>query len=320
MKAISKETQILRSKFLRITRDFLHQHNFLEVDTPIFKPIVGMEPYLDPFLVRAPIGEESGYLITSPEYSLKGSLATGLDRIYEITHTFRSGEKGSPIHTAEFLMLELYIKDCDDAKLREFVCEYFKYLIQQFNLPEIQISFYSVEEIFRKTTGYDFLRTSLLTLIEKYSLSMETKEIQNTWAYEDLFFLVFLNIVEPKLGDGLVFLYDYPKECAALSKVLDDRAKRFEIYWDGIEIANAFWELTDATEQRRRFEAEQKLRKNLQKEVFPIDEDFLEVLETGEFPQSAGISLGLDRIFMKVLGQKSLSQNSPYSRSFFKNH
>ncbi len=319
MKAIPKETQILRSKFLNGTRDFLHANAFLEVDTPIFKPIVGMEPYLDPFLVCSPTGEEKGYLITSPEYSLKASLASGLDRIYEITHTFRSGEKGSPIHTSEFLMLELYVKGFDDKDLIHLIKTYFERLFTDFSLSGVTLKTKSVEQLFIESTGHGFSKSSLLELIAEHKLTSEPKANQLTWQYEDLFFLVFLNLVEPKLDEGIVFLYDYPKECAALARVVGDKAKRFEIYWDGIEIANAFWELTNAKEQRVRFQAEQALREKLRKEVFSIDEDFMSVLESGEFPDSAGISLGLDRIFMKLLREHSLEQISSYSRSFLKN-
>jgi lysyl-tRNA synthetase class 2 len=319
MKTIPKETQILRSKFLYVTRTFLHEHLFLEVDTPIFKPIVGMEPYLDPFLVSSPSKEEVGFLITSPEYSLKASLASGLERIYEITHTFRSGEKGSPIHTSEFLMLELYVRGFDDHALMQFVKSYFEYLFLNFSFSNIQFEFKTVEQVFIETTGQNFSKASLLWLIHEHHLTNENPADQSLWPYEDLFFLVFLNLVEPHLNRGILFLYDYPPECAALARVIDGKARRFEIYWDGVEIANSFWELTQAEEQRARFESEQKLRAKLGKEVFPIDEDFMEVLSNGTFPDCSGVSLGLDRIFMKLLGQVSLRKMSPYDCSLLKN-
>jgi lysyl-tRNA synthetase class 2 len=325
MKALSKETQILRSHFLYLTRSYLFGKDFYEIDTPILKPVVGMEPYLDPFLVESPKGDERGYLITSPEYSLKQTLATGLDRIYEITHTFRSGEQGSPIHSREFLMLELYVKGWDDKQLIDFIKDYFIYLFLEFSnsvkknvgrenakLKETIINSKSVEQMFNETTGMGFDKESLLIVIQKHSLTNTPLEELKDWQYEDLFFLVFLNLVEPKLGEGIVFLYDYPPECAALSKIKDGCAKRFEIYWDGVELANAFWELTDAKEQEARFKEEQNLRKKLGKEVFPMDRDFLSVLESGNFPESAGISLGLDRIFMKLINQTSLADSSPY--------
>ncbi|TGN19119.1 amino acid--tRNA ligase-related protein [Leptospira idonii] len=329
MKSIPYQIQILRSLFLKSTRAFLETSGFWEVDTPIFKPIVGMEPYLDPFLVHSPNKEEKGYLITSPEYSLKQSLATGLERIYEITHTFRSGEKGSPYHSKEFLMLELYAKGWNDGDLRKFIKTYFQNLGETFSKSKLDTSanaikiaekllqdgFYrevSVEESFLQNTGRGYGKEDLLLTISESKLTNTPPSELNLWQYEDLFFLVFLNLVEPKLGEEIVFLYDYPPECAALARIESGKAKRFEIYWDGIELANAFWELTDASEQRKRFVEEQKLREKLGKEVFSIDEDFLSVLESGMFPGSSGISLGLDRILMKLAGAEGLKQISPY--------
>ncbi|MDZ4726420.1 MAG: amino acid--tRNA ligase-related protein [Leptospira sp.] len=324
MKALSKETQILRPHFLKFTREFLSSNNFLEIDTPIMKPIVGMEPYLDPFLVQSPNGKEKGYLITSPEYSLKQSLASGLNKIYEITHTFRSGEEGSPYHSREFLMLELYVRGADDKALMKLIQEYFLHMIDsfskfklkgfQFHLPSEKkvFKFVSVKQEFIECTGKDFSLDALLYLIHAHRLTQIPEEELKLWPYEDLFFLVFLNLVEPKLGEGIVFLYDYPKELAALARVEDGFAKRFEIYWGGLEIANAFFELRNPAEQRARFVAEQKLRQTLGKEVFAMDEDFLAVLENGSFPDASGISLGLDRIFLKLLGKNHLSGLSPY--------
>ncbi|BDA80692.1 EF-P lysine aminoacylase GenX [Leptospira kobayashii] len=320
MKSLSYNTQILRSRFLKSTRSFLEESGFLEVDTPCFKPVVGMEPYLDPFFVSSPGGKETGYLITSPEYSLKQSLANGLERIYEITHTFRSGEEGSPYHSAEFLMLELYAKNWNDKDLRDFCKGYFKRL--GFDFSELQAADFltrdssyeeiSVEDMIKAHTKRGLSRKELIETIFDHKLTSAKEDELVTWQYEDLFFLVFLNLVEPRLGDKIVFLYDYPPECAALAKIENGKAKRFEIYWSGLELANAFWELTDPKEQRRRFTEEQMLRERLGKEKFPIDEDFLSSLESGNFPDSSGISFGLDRIFMRLIGGNGLKGMSPY--------
>lgn len=332
MKSLKKETLILRSKFLDTTRSFLKDHGFLEVDTPIYKPVVGMEPYLDPFQVASPSRKEKGYLITSPEYSLKQALSTGLDRIYEITHTFRSGEEGSPIHSPEFLMLELYARSWDDIKLRHFCKQYFQHLGHMFqtsqmetlarSLPifaDLQTEPYyrewKVEDLFLQHTGRGFQKRELVQTITQHSLTNSPLVDLDSWPYEDLFFLVFLNKIEPNLDPGIVFLYDYPEECAALSRVIEGRAKRFEIYWNRIELANAFWELRDPKEQRKRFVAEQRLREQLGKEVFPLDGDFLQVLDSGDFPDCSGISFGLDRIFMLLMGESSLHTLSPYAQS-----
>ncbi|TGK83243.1 elongation factor P--(R)-beta-lysine ligase [Leptospira noumeaensis] len=319
MISLSKDTVIFRSQVFKMVREILFRNEFLEVDTPTLKPIVGMEPYLDPFEVRSPSGREKGYLITSPEYSLKQMMAKGLDRIFELAHTFRSGEMGSGFHSKEFLMLELYAKGMDDVVLRHFIEKFLRELVYTFGKEEDKkninkpqwIRHLSVEEVFQQNVGHGFSKEDLLqTIITKKLTSSPVSELTH-WQYEDLFFLVFLNLVEPKLGEGIVFLYDYPPECAALAKIVDGVAKRFEIYWDGLELANAFYELSDVEEQRKRFLEEQELRAKLGKEVFPMDEDFLLSLGSG-FPDCAGISIGMDRLLLKLSGKHGLSEISPY--------
>ncbi|TGM77688.1 elongation factor P--(R)-beta-lysine ligase [Leptospira mtsangambouensis] len=319
MVSLSKDTLIFRSQVLRKVREILWRDGFLEVDTPTLKPVVGMEPYLDPFEVRSPSGREKGYLITSPEYCLKQMMAKGMTRIFELAHTYRSGEMGSGFHSKEFLMLELYAKGMDDSSLRQFIETFLRELIFVFGKEEDQkkssspewIRHLSVEEVFLQNVGHGFLKEDLLQTIEAKKLSSSPISEIIQWPYEDLFFLVFLNLVEPKLGEGIVFLYDYPPECAALAKVVDGVAKRFEIYWDGLELANAFYELSDVKEQRKRFAEEQELRSKLGKEVFPMDEDFLRSLENG-FPDCAGISIGMDRLILRLSGKHGLGDISPY--------
>ncbi|MCC5813494.1 MAG: EF-P lysine aminoacylase GenX [Leptospira sp.] len=310
MNLLSLETQKLRSKYLTTIRRFFEKHEFLEMDTPIMKKIVGMEPYLDPFLVHSPSHKESGYLITSPEYSLKMLLASGMEKIYEIAHTFRSGEEGSPIHSPEFLMLEFYAVDWDEFQMMDWIEELLSYLnkyFHNFNFNKKNVVRRSNAEIFLSYTGRSWKRDDLILTLKENRITYQEND-----RYEDLYFLVFLNLIEPKLPPGILFLYDYPPECSALAKVEKGVARRFEIYWDGVELANAFFELTDSTEQRKRFREEQELRKSLGKEVFPIDEDFLGCMEIG-IPECTGVSIGLDRLLMKILGKTSLRETSPYT-------
>lgn len=319
MHVLPKDTLIFRSKLLQTVREILARNEFLEVDTPTLKPIVGMEPYLDPFEVKSPSGKEKGYLITSPEYSLKQMLATGLSRIFEIAHTYRSGEVGSSFHTKEFLMLELYAEGMDDVVLRHFIEKFLRELIFTVGEPKLHnqlskpgwIRHFSVRELFLIHLGHGFEKENLIQTITKLKLTATPNNELENWQYEDLFFLVFLNCIEPNLGDGIVFLFDYPPQCAALARIDSGVAKRFEIYWDGLELANAFYELNDPNEQRKRFIEEQTLRAKLGKEVFPIDEDFVTALGNG-FPNCSGISIGMDRLALKLTGKNSLSDVSPY--------
>ncbi|TGL47661.1 elongation factor P--(R)-beta-lysine ligase [Leptospira kemamanensis] len=319
MQVLPKETLIFRSRFLQTVREILSRNEFLEVDTPTLKPIVGMEPYLDPFEVKSPSGREKGYLITSPEYSLKQMMAKGLSRIFELAHTYRSGEMGSFYHTKEFLMLELYAVEMDEEVLRHFIEKFLRELIFTVGEPKLHnqlskpgfIRHFTVQSVFLIHLGHGFERENLIPTIIKQKLTSASFEELQTWQYEDLFFLVFLNCIEPKLGEGIVFLYDYPPECAALARIENGVAKRFEIYWDGLELANAFYELNDPIEQRKRFADEQSLRAKLNKEVFPMDEDFLQVLGN-RFPDCSGISIGMDRLLMKLMGKQSIGEVSPY--------
>lgn len=309
MNLLPKHLIKLRSLFITQIRRFMEQNGFLELDTPILKKIPGMEPYLDPFLVQSPDGKEKGYLITSPEYSLKMVLSTGIPKIYEITHTFRSGEKGSPIHTAEFLMLEWYAADTTEHQTMDIVLDLLYYLNKNFypfGMEKLPIQKISNHELFYQHTKRGWRREELVETLHENKIP-----IPDNPRYEDLFYLVFFNCIENLLPKGLLFLYDYPPECAALSKIEAGVARRFELYWDGIELANSFYELTDSIEQKRRLEEERKLRKELGKEAFPLDEDFLSCLEEG-IPEACGISIGLDRLLMKILNASSLQEISPY--------
>lgn len=312
MKLNNLEILSLRSRFLHATRTFFHEKGFLEIDTPALKKIPGMEPYLDPFLVGSPLGEEKGYLITSPEYSLKQALSLGVEKAYEIAHTFRSGEKGSSYHTAEFLMLEFYQTGIDLHQAMDLLEELIRWIADRLSLPLLEKPFQRklVKELLANSAGIDWERDSLerkITELSLTNLSLDSME------YEDCFFLVFLNLLEPNFTSEFQFIYDYPPEMAALSRIENGVAKRFELYFGNIELANAFYELLDPVEQRGRFEKEQELRRKLGKEVFPIHEEFLQALERG-IPECSGISIGLDRLLMVLLGRNSLSEVSPYWR------
>lgn len=313
MNELSLEILKIRAKFLSSLRAFFDSKEYFEMDTPCLLEVPGMEPYLDPFQVKAPFSEEGGYLITSPEYSLKQVLSMGLEKVYEITHVFRSGEKGG-IHTKEFLMLEFYQKGINELELMDICIELFEFLKTQFkdfqfslqNVRKIQI-----EELFWQYTKRSFTKFELIeTLLENKITDYPFKELE-TFYYDDLFFLVFLNMIEPNLKEGPIFVYDYPEELASLAKVVDGKAKRFEIYWDRVELGNAFFENTSKEIQIQRFREEEKKRKELGKEVFPMNADFLRTLERG-LPISSGISIGLDRLLMIILRHDDLRYLSPY--------
>ncbi|XDD52292.1 amino acid--tRNA ligase-related protein [Leptospira sp. WS92.C1] len=315
MNELSKEILIRRAKFLSVIRKFFEESGYLEIDTPCLKLVPSMEPYLDPFLVHSPSKKEKGYLITSPEYSLKEVLSKGLEKIYEITHTFRSGEEGSPFHSAEFLMLEFYAIGMKLEDLMDFCVELLERLNRDFHpfgFDRTQVRRFTVQEVLKEYAQCGISHSELDRVISERKLSQIPAGQRS---YEDSFFLVFLNLVEAHLPKGYTFLYRYPPELAALSKIESGFANRFELYCGNLELGNAFEELTDPLEQVARFRSEQELRKNLGKEVFSIDGGLERALKEG-IPDACGISIGLDRLLLTVLGGSSLREMSPYYGAF----
>ncbi len=306
---ISYQILALRGKFLFALRKFFTEREFLEIDTPKLKPVPGMEPYLTPFSVGEPSGLEKGYLVTSPEYSLKQALSQGMSKIYEIAQVYRSGEKGN-LHTAEFLMLEFYIAGIDERALMNVCTDLFEFLDREFlgiGFDPSKIVKRSILELFGQLGITDSREDLISYLLKMRGNSSEYERMP----YDELFFLVFLNEIEPSLEKGLYYIYDYPPPLASLARVEGGRARRFEIYWNGVEIGNAFFECTSVDTMKERFKSEQDIRKSLSKEVFPLDLNFINALERG-VPESSGIAIGLDRLFMIYLGHKDLSYSSPY--------
>lgn len=310
MNCISLDVLTFRSRYLCTIRNFFNKRNFLEIDTPKLKKVPGMEPYLDPFSVFSPNQEEKGYLVTSPEYSLKQCISAGAEKIYEIAHVYRSGEKGR-FHTAEFLMLEFYETGKDEFALMQTCIDLFDMLennFQSFGFKRENAEIISMESLFRKYLGCGYETEELISVLAE---TEQGSAKYSSYSYDDLFFLVFLNHIEPRLTEGPFFVHSYPRELASLAKTEGRIARRFEIYWKNVEIGNAFYELNDMQEQRKRFEEEQEQRRTLGKEVFPLDESFLESLKN--LPECSGISIGLDRLFMICMNHDSLKLLSPYA-------
>lgn len=309
MNELSSYVLIQRSKFLWQVRNFFYSRNFLEIDTPKLKISPGMEPYLDPFVVSSPHNVKEGYLVTSPEYSLKIALSFGLEKIFEIGQVYRSGERGN-LHTKEFLMLEFYQANIDEFGLMNVCIELFEHLEHNFKsigFKKEKCKKISVKDLFLQTIGISYSTEEMVQFLkDNYS---QTKNY-DVMRYEDLFFLVFLNFIEPKLENEVLFLYHYPYHLASLARVDGEIARRFEIYWNKVELGNAFYELNDKEIQLQRFKEEQKLREMLGKEVFEIDWKFLSALD--KLPDCAGIAIGLDRLFMLFMQEQSLRYVSPY--------
>lgn len=315
IQARKRENLIRRAKILQGIRAFFAQEGFTEVETPILVPSPGMEPHLQALEVSCTgpdLSRHRWYLHTSPEYAMKKLLGQGWEKIFQICRVFRDGEWG-PTHQVEFTLLEWYRTGVDYRKIMEDCERLISFLGRALGLPPT-VNYQG------RPVALDspFDRTSVAEAMARYgridirknrdgpSLTAEACargyrfDPRERYSFEDVFFKVFLEAVEPHLGSPRpTILYDYPACMAALARLKpDDRrwAERFELYIAGLEIANAFSELNDPLEQRRRFEGDQRLRAALGWPVYPIDEDLLRALE--EMPPSAGIALGIDRLVM----------------------
>jgi lysyl-tRNA synthetase class 2 len=303
-----------RALLIRGIREFFWQQDFLDVETPLLLARPGQEPYLSPMKVlfhNEKAEEFTGYLHTSPEYALKKMLGAGFTNVFSITKTFRDYESFGGTHNPEFTMIEWYRANNSFESLMDDCEGLWKYLAKSIsdaekaNMPWERLHMNEAWERYAGASLHDHLnREAMAALCVKKGYPVTDKD-----SYDDLFFKIFLNEIEPKLGErGATILHHYPLSMAALARVspTDARyAERFEVYIHGIEIANAFGELTDAEEQQRRLEEEQAFRKTTGKEVFPIDTEFIEALRT--MPPSAGIALGVDRLIQALLGAKDIN-------------
>jgi lysyl-tRNA synthetase class 2 len=298
-----------------------------EVETPCLVPAPGMEPHIDHFL--APYRPAAGaprprWLHSSPEYAMKRLLADGWPRIFQLARVFRNGEI-SATHNPEFTMLELYRAGTDYsgimADLERVVESCARALLPGGGTAverggralDLAAPFerLTVASAFALHAGIDLggcdgdsARLAAAARAAGHDAGPGGEP------FDDLFFRVFLQAVEPKLGSTRpVFLLDWPASMAALSRLKQDDprwAERFELYAGGLELANGFSELNDAVEQRRRLVEERALRVRLGRPAYPLDERFLEAV--GRMPAAGGVAVGFDRLLMLLVGAVSIDE------------
>jgi len=273
-----------RARVLQGIRRFFAERDFLEVETPVHVAAPAQETHID----AEPT--ESGYLRTSPELHMKRMLAAGYERIYQLGPCFRRGERGA-LHHPEFCMLEWYRAGTDYLGILEDTRALLVSLDSVFDVVWKRVT---VEQAFAQWAGWN--------PVETYDA--------------DRFDLDLVERVEPALAQFSepVILTDYPAEAGALARLKpgDTRvAERWELYWKGVELANAYSELTDAVEQDRRFEQAAQERTRLGKPVYPLDQDFMDALRAG-LPPCGGIALGVDRLAMTLFNATSLSALLPF--------
>lgn len=277
----------------------------MEVDTPLLCRAASTDPYLESFTTRyqGP-GEPEGknyFLPTSPEFAMKRLLAAGSGAIYQICKSFRNGESGRH-HNPEFTMLEWYRPGYDHHMLMDEV----EALVIQ-SLGQREIERLSYRELFLRHVSLDPFSIS----IDEAKLCLKESGVAITGFdgnLDDWLSLIITHLIEPQLS--ATFVYDFPASQAMLAKVCGGAppvAERFELYVDGMELANGFHELTDAAEQKSRFEQDVLQRVQLKLPEMPIDGALLGALQYG-LPKCAGVALGIDRLLMLAAKASSIEE------------
>lgn len=306
-----------RALLIKAIRNFFAERGVMEVETPLWSQAGVTNPYIASFTSQYhPPGSEAvlGYLQTSPEYAMKRMLAAGSGCIYQISKAFRDGEAGR-YHNPEFTMLEWYRIGFDHQKLLQ---EVLALLTEVANAPAPVIMTYT--EAFMSLLEICPHQATLAELHQALS-QHQVQTIGVDLQDRDLCLqLIMTEVIERQFDPTIpTVIIDFPASQAALARVLPGEppvAARFEVYWQGVELANGFYELSDAKEQRKRFQEDLAKREILGLPLVPIDEHLLDALTHG-LPDCAGVALGIDRLVMCAIGASSLAEvmSFPWSRA-----
>jgi lysyl-tRNA synthetase class 2 len=279
--------------FLEKVKQFFKDKGFQEASSPTLVTCPGTEPFLDLFSTELKVGKKSKklYLPTSPELHLKKLISADRGPLFEIRPCFRNGEI-SEKHQPEFLMLEWYRPLANLEQIQQDCID----LIEHLSGEKVNPQFTTMAKLFREKL--DFNLTPKTTLEELKKISPDTKDYT---LFDDAFFHVFVDQIETKIPTGHpLFLKNYPPSQAALARLTEDGwGDRFELYWRGMELANAYHELNDPVLQEQRLNEDLDKKKASGREVCALDEDFIRALRSG-MPPTSGIALGLERLFMAL--------------------
>jgi len=305
----SPEALRLRASILARIRAFFSRLDVLEVDTPMLSPAASTDPALSSFKTSyhgpGAVAGDTRYLHTSPEFPMKRLLAAGSGSIYQVCKVFRDGESGVQ-HNPEFTLLEWYRTGFDHIDLMDEVERLLADILLDI-MPIDSVHHWCYQDLFNEIAGIDPFTA---TPAELKALLQSQHDVTTVGLSDDdrdaWLDLAMTHVIEPRLGEGLVFVRDYPASQAALARLRSANppvAARFEVYLHGVELANGFHELNDAVEQRQRFEKELDRRSQTGVEVVKLDERFLSALNAG-LPDCAGVALGLDRLLMLASGSR----------------
>ncbi len=294
-----------RAESYQTIRAFFNTRDAIEVETPILSRYGSTDFHIDSFKVTALTAKARDYYLqTSPEFFMKRLLSAGSGDIYQICKVFRAEEEGGR-HNPEFTMLEWYRVNWSLQALMTEVADLLKSLSPVF---ERTVEFATYRDVFLKHLSIDPFAITDEKLV--CFVKRQIKDAPKLDSRDDYLSLLLSHFVEPKLGtDSLTFLTHYPASQCALAKTSLDAygnrvAERFELYYNGIELANGFDELNCASEQQQRFEEDQQLRQQHGKPTIPFDKNLIATLE--KLPDCVGVALGLDRVLMIASGENNL--------------
>lgn len=306
----NRELDILqfRHELLRSMRDFFYSRDYLEVETPNLMTTAAPDPNIEPLQVS--INDKGTFFLhTSPEMGMKKLLHQGHERIFQICKVYRV-EESTEVHNTEFTMLEWYREGTYLDAMQE-VEELIAFVVGMLPVEDRNRfvkpwKVYELSELFIEMTGinpFELKRNELFLTMR--SDGFRGIDERDTW--NDLFFKLFIQEVEPKIPqEAPYFIKDWPLSVSTMAKRKDaSRVERFELYVNGLEIANGYSELFDITEQEKRFERDNAERKASGKQTFSIDGEFLAVLGMLRGPFS-GVSIGVDRLIMALLGRERI--------------
>ncbi|AJI73214.1 lysyl-tRNA synthetase [Francisella tularensis subsp. novicida GA99-3548] len=288
-----------RAEYLAKIRNFFKDLDVLEVDTPLAYDYAVTDPFIDVFSINTVAGKR--YLQSSPEYAMKRLLAAGSGSIYQICKAFRDEPCGK-LHNHEFTMIEWYRVGIDYYQLMQEMQKLFTML--KANLEFIYLSYQEVFEKYYNINPHDICLAELQAIVKENV--GEIQGLRNP-TIADCLDILFSYKIEKNLNqqNTIYFIYDYTIHQSALARKVRDKnsqlvAARFEVFCNGIELANGYYELIDKKEQSKRFENDLAMRKQQQKALLDIDTKLLECLEN--IPECSGVALGFDRLLMSLEG------------------
>lgn len=299
----SIDTLTARASILKQIRNFFDSRGLLEVETPLLSHTSVTDPYIESIPAYCPKNKRR-YLQTSPEYAMKRLLAAGSGAIFQITKAFRQDEAGQH-HNPEFTMLEWYRPDFTHHDLMDEVDALLTLVLN--TAPAERQSYTEAFQSLLHIDAHHATIDELKCCAKKHGVNISGEiNDRDTWLQ-----LLMSHVIEKQTGQTRpFFIYDFPVTQAALARIQSTQppvASRFEVYYKGIELANGFHELQDASEQRKRFENNLIARESLALDPLPIDELFLASLEHG-LPNCSGVALGIDRLVMLATCKQSIAE------------